>query len=202
MNATDFDHSRDLKFSPQEGRNTFGQSRLVIFDANAIGVLRQNLIGVLGFDKAREFFLMFGFQHGYSDFLQMKLACQFDSEMDLLASGPVIHSWEGIVNATPTEIRFDRGTGDFFFTGGWRNSYEAEQHLLFNGAAAEPVCRSLMGYASGWCTAFFGSLIIGIEPQCVGKGDANCGWKLQPPSAWGEEAKIYVEAYRKIREDF
>lgn len=70
---------------------SFKDTRLVIFDANAIGLLRQNLLlEELGWDKARRFFLRFGFQNGYSDFLQMKRGYTFDSEMDLLASGPVI----------------------------------------------------------------------------------------------------------------
>ncbi len=126
----------------------------------------------------------------------MKLACEFDTEMDLLASGPVIHTWEGIVKATPTEIRYDRATGEFYFTGVWTNSYEAEQHLTFNSEWDAPVCWTLTGYATGWCTAFFGSPLLAMEPVCVGKGDATCGWLIQPPSAWGDEAKPFLEAVK------
>jgi hypothetical protein len=81
-------------------------------------------------------------------------------------------------------------------TGIWSNSYEAEQHLTFNEISDQPVCWSLMGYASGYATAFFGSPVIAIEPVCVGKGDDHCEWKLQHLSAWGEEAKPYMEALR------
>ena len=170
MKATDFDLSKDLKFSLPTGITSFRDSRLVIFDANAIGLLRQQLVKSLGVDTARELFLKLGYQNGYSDFMQMKLNYQFDTEMDLLASGPVIHTWEGIVQATPREIRFDRAAQEFYFTGVWTNSFEAEQHLSFNDHAREPVCWSLMGYASGWSTAFFGSPLIAIEPVCVGQG--------------------------------
>jgi hypothetical protein len=198
MKATDFNLARELRFNAETGITTFKDSRLVIFDANAIGLLRQNLINEIGLESARLLFLRFGFQCGYSDFLQMKLNYQFDSEMDLLASGPVMHTYEGIVQASPRELRFDRNTGDFFYTGVWSNSYEAEQHLSFNEAAQEPVCWTLMGYASGWATAFFGSLLIAIEPVCAGKGDERCEWKIQPPAAWGHEAKLYLTAYEKF----
>jgi hypothetical protein len=194
MKATDFNFQDDLKFDLDTGLTTFKDSRLVIFDANAIGLLRQSLLEELGWEKARRFFLRFGFQNGYSDFLQMKLGYEFDSEMDLLASGPVIHTWEGIVHATPKALEFDRETGAFEFTGVWTNSYEAEQHLTFNDAGDEPVCWSLMGYASGWCTAFFGSPLLAIEPVCAGKGDDHCEWKIQSPEAWGDEAKAYLDA--------
>lgn len=199
MKATEFDLSKDLKFSPQLGMTTFRDSRLILFDANSIGLLRQKLLETLGWEKARELFLKFGYQNGYADFMQMKLAYQFDSEMDLLASGPVIHTWEGVVHAAPTEIRFDRHTGEFYFTGVWTNSYEAEQHLCFNHAAAEPVCWTLMGYASGWSTAFFGKRLLALEPVCVGKGDDHCEWKIQPESVWGQEAEPYINAFQEFK---
>ena len=198
MKASDFDLSRDIKFDPKRGINEFRGSRLVIFDANAIGFLRQKLIGVAGWERARGLFLELGFQHGYSDFLQMKMSYQFDTEMDLLAAGPVIHTWEGIVQATPTEIHFDRKTGDFYFTGVWTNSYEAEQHLMFRPPASEPVCWSLMGYASGWCTAFFGKPLLAIEPVCMGKGDKTCEWLIKPAGEWGDEAKPYIDALKEF----
>jgi hypothetical protein len=198
MKATDFDLSKDLKLDPQAGIVTFRNNRLVIMDAASVGLLRHNLVTELGVEKARAFFLRLGFSHGMADFEQMKKKYVFDTEMDLLASGPVIHSWEGLVSARPTEIRFDRDTGDFFFTGRWLNSTEAEQHLSFNAPADEPVCWSLMGYASGWCTAFFGSLVIAIEPVCCGKGDAECGWLIQPPKAWGDQANPHLDAFRPL----
>lgn len=202
MKAADFNLQKDMEFSLEKGITSFRGSRLVIFDANAIGLLRQNLLEELGVEKARNLFLKFGFQNGYADFMQMKLNYEFDSEMDLLASGPVIHTWEGIVQATPKEIRFDRDTGEFFFTGIWTNSYEAEQFLSYNETTTEPVCWSLMGYASGWCTAFFGKMLIAIEPVCLGKGDDHCEWKIQPPDVWGEEAKVYIKAYEEVLGEF
>ncbi len=198
MKATDFDFSKGLAFDLKTGYTTFAGSRLVIFDSNAIGLLRQNLIEQLGWERARYFFLRLGFQNGYSDFMQMKTNYTFDTEMDLLASGPVIHTWEGIVQATPKEIAFDRAKGTFYFTGVWSNSYEAEQHLSFNEVAKEPVCWSLMGYATGWCSAFFGKPLIAIEPVCKGKGDACCEWKIQPPERWGDEAKVYMDVYAPL----
>ena len=199
MKATDFNLAKEIKFSFETGITTFRQSRLIMFDADAIGLLRHNLIKVLGWERARDEFLKFGFQNGYADFLQMKVAYNFDSEMDLLASGPVIHTWEGVVQATPKEIRIDRKTGDFFFTGVWTNSYEAEQHLSFNKVATEPVCWSLMGFASGWCSAFWGSKLIAVEPVCVGKGDSHCEWKIQPEAKWGSEAAPYINALKDFK---
>lgn len=196
MKATDFDFTKDLRFSLETGVVAFKNTRLAMFDVEAIGLLRKLLVDELGIEKARQLFLRFGYQNGYADFIQMKTNYTFDSEMDSLAAGPVIHTWEGIVKASPTEIRFNRDTGEFYFTGVWTNSYEAEQHLAFFGESEDVVCWSLMGYASGWCTAFFGKKLIAIEPNCVCKGDANCGWEIKPEHEWGEIAKPYIEAFK------
>lgn len=198
MKATDFNMAKDIRFDTDTGVTSFGSTRLVLFDANAIGLLRQMLIEQLGSERARATFLRLGFQNGYSDFLQMKLNYQFDTEMDLLASGPVIHTWEGIVRAVPNQFEFDRETKRFYSTGTWTNSYEAEQHLSFNEPASESICWSLTGYASGWCTAFFGSPVVALEPKCVGKGDDQCEWLLKSAAEWGPEAKPHLEAYREL----
>lgn len=198
MKATDFNLSEDLRFDTERGVTSFRNNRLVIFDANAIGLLRNNLIKEFGMLKARELLLRFGYQQGYADFIQIKANYNFDTEMDLLASGTVIHTWEGIARVIPEEIEFDRAKGVFYFTGVWANSYEAEQHLSSQNISDEPVCWTLMGYGSGWCTAFFGSPVIAIEPLCVGKGDDRCEWCIQPPAAWGEEAGPYIEALKGL----
>lgn len=198
MKATDFNFQKDLKFDTKNGITSFLDNRLVIFDVNAIGLLRQNIIENFGWEKAREIFLRFGFQNGYSDFIQMKLAYQFENDMELLASGPVIHTWEGIVNATPKEIEFDKDKGKIYFSGVWSNSYEAEQHLTFNNISNEPICWTLMGYASGWTSAFMGNLIIAIEPVCVGKGDDHCEWLLKEAKAWDLNVLApYENAYKE-----
>ncbi len=57
-----------------------------------------------------------------------------------------------------------------------------------------------MGYASGWCTAFFGSKVIAIEPTCVGKGDAHCGWKIQPRAATEPDSPDNLRLFRQAVE--
>lgn len=201
MKAADLDFSKHLKLSSETGIATFHDTRIVIFDADAVGLLRQEMIQEMGWDRTRDLILRFGYQHGYSDFLQMKINYTFDTERDLLVSGPVVHTWEGLVHATPLAISFNRTDGTFQFTGVWANSVEAAQFLTFNETATVPVCWSLMGYASGWSTAFFGSPLLAIEPVCVGKGDCHCEWLIQPPADWGAEAEPYVRALKGFWSD-
>ncbi len=109
MKVADLNLSRDLSFDFAAGLVTFKNTRIVMFDADAVGLLRQSILEQVGLDGARRVFFRFGYQHGVADFMQTKLSYNFDTEMDLLASGPVIHTWEGIVKAEPTEISFHVG---------------------------------------------------------------------------------------------
>ncbi len=105
-----------------------------------------------------------------------------------------MHTWEGIVAVEPTFLEYDRQKGQFHMKGIWRNSYEAEIHLQEVGFSTEPVCHSLTGYASGWCTAFLGRASLAIETMCMGKGDDHCEFEVQPVDAWDERADSYKEA--------
>lgn len=62
------------------------------------------------------------------------------------------------------------------------------------GHASEPVCHSLTGYASGWCTAFFGQPVLAIEHTCVWRGDALCQWEIRSLAEWGHEADPWRQA--------
>lgn len=198
MKAMDFNMSKEINFNFERGITTFKDSRLVIFDSNIMGLLRNNLVQMVGKEKAREFFVRLNYQNGYEEFLNMKGTYSFDNEMELLASGPTIHTWRGIVQATPTKIDFDREKKRFYFTGVWKNSWEAEQYMMYNNVSDEAECWSLIGYASGWCSAFFGSKTIAIETSCVAKGDENCAWLIQAENHCGKEADVY----KNILKDF
>jgi hypothetical protein len=198
MKALDFDLSKGINFDFDQGITSFQGNRLVILDANALGLLRQNILEHLGLEAARSFFMRFGYQNGYTDFEKMKQRYPFENELELVGSGPVIHTWEGIVKAMLDEITYDRSTGHYYAAGSWLNSYEAEQHLSYNESSTEPVCWSLIGYVSGWSSAFFGTRLIAIETACVGKGDAECRFMVQPAIAWGEQAIPYLKAYERF----
>ena len=199
VKATDLNLKDGLSFDLEAGVTSFRNTRLVLFDADAMGLLRQSVFEQVGWDAARRIFFRFGFQHGFSDFLQVKLNHSFESELELLASGPVMHTWQGIVRAQPTEIEFDRATGHFHFTGDWLNSYEAQQFLTFNETSSSPVCWSLTGYATGWCSAFFERPLLAVESRCVGMGHETCGWLIRPEEAFGPDVAPLAAAIHDLR---
>jgi len=194
MKAADIDLHQMLQFEPASGRILLGAERMLLFRQDAFAGLRRLLFEQLGPQLARAILAQFGHRCGAGDFESLNRGTHtWDTEADQFAAGPVMHIHEGIVHVTPLVVEFDRTAGRFFMQGEWRNSYEAEIHLAEFGRAAEPVCHTLTGYATGWTNKFFGAETLAIETLCVGQGDPLCRFEIRNVAAWGAE----VEPWRR-----
>lgn len=194
MKAQDLNLERMIEFRPEAGRVMLGNDRMLIFRQQAMSTLRKLMYEHLGDNFARALLSQFGFECGAGDYANMIETYTWDEDIDKLASGPVLHSWEGIVRATPTMIDYDRASGRFDMAGEWHDSYEAEIHLQLLGPSELPVCHSLSGYASGWGSRFFGQSVTCIERSCVARGDDLCRFELRDSDRWGPEADPWKQA--------
>ena len=79
----------------------------------------------------------------------------------------------------------------------WHDSDQAEQHLLHLGQADEPVCWTLVGFASGYMSCVYGKEVIAIEDRCRGKGDAVCRAVVRAKEEWGPELAMHLPFYQK-----
>lgn len=200
MKASDFNLEEDLEFGSDHGVNSFRDNRMLIFNANSIGLLRQQLIDTLGVEEARKTLFRSGYQSGYADYLSIKKNYDFDSPEELLKAGPYIHTDKGLVRAEHDEYHYDEEDGEFYFAGTWHNSFEAEQHTIHNGEAEAPVCWNLIGYASSWCSGFAETPVLAMEEQCAGTGADVCQWEVKPIDEWGEKAEPFIRAIKDFFE--
>lgn len=198
MKSDEFDLKKDIEYGTSPGVNTFRNNRIMALNATSLGLLRQQIIDSLGIEEARKTLFRFGFQSGYTDFLHIDKNYTFDNEEELLRAGPKIHTDKGIVAAESDEMSFDREADEFYFAGTWHNSYEAEQHLAHNGESEFPVCWSLIGYASAWCSGFAKLPVLAQETACVAEGSDVCKWEVKPISEWGQEVDLYVDALKDL----
>lgn len=194
MKTTDIDLTKMLSFRPDLGKLLLGVDRMLLFRQAALASLRSLLFGHLGPTLARAVFAQFGKRCGAGDFSALQRQHSWDSEHDAIASGPVMHMWEGIAHVEVTKLEFDRKVGHFHMTGIWRNSYEAEIHMQELGRSPSPVCHSLTGYATGWATAFFERPLLAIETECTACGDPRCAFAIRPDPEWGPEADPWRRA--------
>lgn len=203
MRASELRMDELLHFSPEQGKIFLKDSRVIVFDAAALGMLRKDLIDTLGLDRAKGFLIRYGWSCGFEAAMSIKEQFQWDNEMEWIYAGPTMHTLEGYVLAQPNIIDVNRQKGTWLIDVNWTNSFEAEQHIMHFGHHHEPVCWLLVGYAGGYGTAYLGKKVIYKEVECVGQGDEHCRVVGKTVEEWGEEINSELPYYEvsKISEE-
>ena len=196
MKAADLDLRELLQFEPRGGVLRFGGQRALLFDAVALGILRRELIEVLGLSGARSVLTRFGYAHGWRTAETLKSAFPWDDESEWQHAGGRLHTLQGLV-VVETPLRTKAARPEPFAESIWHDSYEAEQHLLHVGQAEEPVCWTLTGFASGYLSFCNGREVYCIEERCRGKGDAVCSLVGRLREDWGAEITSHLPFYEK-----
>ena len=177
-----------LDFRPDQGVIRLHAQRVVILSAAAMGLMRKELVDTLGLDTARRVLLRFGFADGYHDAVNLRARSKWESPIDGLRAGAMLHTLEGIVRVDVRRVEYDDKTGRFEEEVRWRASYEAEQHVHHYGKSPDPVCWSLAGYSSGFASACLGKEIYFREIACTGQGERYCSAIGRDAKSWGAEA--------------
>lgn len=195
MRATDLDLKELLQVDPDGGILRFGNERVLLLDAVALGLLRRELIDTLGLAGARAALTRFGYSHGWRTADNLRTAFPWRSEEEWRKAGGWLHMLQGLVRpvpwAGPAEV-----TATTVAHWVWEDSYEAEQHLLHLGRSDEPVCWTLSGYTSGYTSRAYGQEVYVVEHQCRGKGDAVCRLEARPVAAWGDAIESHLPYYQ------
>src|SRR5688500_13262729 len=195
MKAADLHFEEVLSFDPQGGVIRLGGSRVIVLDATAIGLLRKELIEGLGWSGARMVLTRFGFAQGWRTAENLRHDFTWDSETDWTHAGSALLT---LMGHALVERVVGEGTPDLPLVQAiWKDSYEAEQHLLHVGQAQMPVCWTLTGFASGYLSFCRGEEIYAREVKCRGKGDVVCQMVAQPRAVWGDEIDEEIAIYGK-----
>ena len=184
---------RMVKFQPKDGTITFRGNRMLLFNANALCLLREELIHTLGAEIARGVLTRFGYRCGFNDIISVRNMFDIKNDAEWMMAGTLTHALEGSVKVVTDELKFDREDGSFLMHGQWLNAYEADQHLALYGEGEDPACWTIAGYASGVGSGFMGREVLCIETMCRGKGDPYCAWEMRNIEAWGDEAARYLD---------
>ena len=174
-----------LDFRPDRGEIRLHEQRVVILSAAALGLLRKELIDTFGDVVARRLLLRFGYADGYHDAVNLRARSHWATPLEGLRAGAVLHTLEGI--ARVELARFDEGDSGLEAEYVWRDSYEVQQHVHHYGVSAEPLCWSLVGYASGYASACLDDEVYFRETACAGQGAPRCRVVGRRAAAWGRE---------------
>lgn len=196
MRAADLDIAELLDFVPGEGRIGLGEQRMLLWDADAFGNLRRELIENLGLEAARGILRRFGFANGYRDALTTRAMAAWSSDAEWWLTCPALQAHQGKVRPRVGALEVDRAAGRFALEVHWDHSYEAEQHARIDGPRGAPVCWTLAGYASGFSSAVMGEEVFAVEQECRAAGHAACRVVGKTRRAWGLEAERIASEYK------
>lgn len=196
MKASDLHLLELLDVNTAEGSIRFKDRRMLLWDADAFGSLRHELLESLGIELARPILKRFGFANGYRDALMTEQLLHWDNDEEWWRACPSLQRHEGKVQPNVEHIRVDRVAKEFEMEVEWTYSYEAEQHLRVIGKSDSPVCWTLAGVASGFASALMGEECIVVETDCVAMGAPCCKVVGKTRRAWAEEGDTVAADYK------
>lgn len=187
---SDSDLRRLLHFSSNDGRIWLAGQRMLLVHTAALGALRRELITSIGHKHTRRILMRAGYAAGEKDAVLARQVRKNASIEEMFAVGPQLHMLEGAVHVTPRELELDLESGHYYGLFEWNNSWEVETHMRHFGAQDSPVCWMLLGYASGYTSAFMGHPIYYKETTCKACGDDFCSIEGKPMNAWEDGEKL------------
>ncbi len=192
--SLEFPGSRDLlsqiRFESDQGKVWLNEQRMLLVHSSVMGLLRKELIETLGVERAKGFLMRFGYHSGWKDAELVDKIRPGMSKKDAFFVGPQLHCIKGMVNVKPVSLDLDVDSGQIHAEFDWFDSYEADVHLQDFGPADEPICWTLIGYASGYTTYFMGRTTIFKEVQCAGMGHDHCHIVGKPAEEWEDQAEL------------
>jgi DNA-binding NtrC family response regulator/predicted hydrocarbon binding protein len=191
----DDDLRRLIHFSAGDGRIWLAGHRMLLLHLGGLANLRKELIQTIGVLQTRRVLKRAGYESGVRDAALARQVRPNADPMDQFSVGPQLHMLEGAVQVTPEMCEFNAETGAFHGIFRWDQSWEVETHVRDFGPQTDPVCWMLIGYASGYTSAFFGKQILFKEVQCAACGQDHCRIEGLPLEEW-PDADAMMEDYR------
>jgi len=176
-----------LEFDAGSGALRLNRERMSLQPAEADRILRRELVQMLGEEEARIFLLRRGFRMGLHDAAFITRSWPALDRGDAFTAGPRVHQFNGIVRVETVYNDFDFARGRFAAEFLWHNSLEAEDGSEVQRLSDRPVCWQQLGYASGYATHFFGTLVVYKETACVAQGHRACRVVGRLATGWGDD---------------
>lgn len=188
-------HLEQLYNVPGKRIKNVSLERMLSIPASALGTLRQELTETIGLERAKGFLLRYGWHCGISDAEKIK-KMNWDNHKELLRADPKLHILHGYLEETQeVAVEVDFSAQKIDHEAIWKSSYEAEEYLKLFGKSDQPVCHTLVGYASGYLTTILGKKVIAKEVECMAMGHKHCRAVCHTIEEWDGEVDEELKYY-------
>lgn len=180
----------EIHFDMESGKIWLGGQRMLLNHANSLWRMREDIRKYFGSEVAKYLFFRYGYYAGIEDAEIAKKLRPDLSWKEAYLAGPQLHSIRGMVKVVPDKMEVDFENGKFFASFDWYNSFEVAYHKKVHGLSDTPICHTLLGYASGYTSYFFGRQIAFKEVRCSAMGDSHCRIEGRLIEEWTEDTDL------------
>lgn len=180
-----------LQMGTEGGQMRLNGQRMILFYASAFTEYRRGLIDLCGAKAARSLITQVAYSEGIKGAeLLRKLHHSNETDSYNYQLSALIHQLAGYASLEFKHINIDVQRGVFEVDLNLIASVEAEAHIAAYGSSSESVCWLLMGYLSGYSSAFMGRMVVFREPQCSASGCATCLMSGRLAHHWNEAERL------------
>ena len=163
---------------------------MLLLHVEALGNLRKELMRAIGPEQTRRLLKRAGYASGSRDAALARQVRPNSTPYEQFSVGPQLHMLEGAVQVTPETFELDLAAGTHLGKFRWDHSWEVDTHVKLFGPQDDPVCWMLIGYASGYVSAFMGKQVIYKEVQCAACGHDHCKIEGRPLEDWPDAEQL------------
>lgn len=169
------------------------EERMLLLHSSSFGLLQQQLIEMLGRDRARRVLTRMGFASGKRDAEILRQRYPDISDLELLRTGPMMRSIQGVVKVTENKLELDIAKGHYFADVQMENSIERFIQTGESNEVGRPVMWIETGHASGFITHLLGRFVLHKEFEYDGNSSRVIG---KPLDDWNGEADDELSYYQ------
>jgi two-component system response regulator HydG len=185
MLASDLQRLELIGIDEKTGFPLFGDSRFIVFGMAALARMQNDLIHILGWEKASVIYTRYGYEYGMGTAVRTAELYNFDAPEELLRAGCVLQTMMGLATVTIKEIKIDKEKKQLRFSGSWTDGFEATLWLSQFEPGGHPVCCVVSGMLSGYASAVMGVEVLVRETSCQAEGKACCTFEGRTLPEWG-----------------
>jgi hypothetical protein len=151
-----------------------GREPRLLWNAEFLGSLHEELGRRLGPERAEATLLQLGFLHGLFDALRVLRA----------GFAPLEPPGEGRLAAPRLAIQLAPLKGAPEWRGSWPEGLEVRALGAHEGGRDAPLCHASAGYTAGWLSGILDGEFVALEESCRALGDAECTFVAREAHDW------------------
>jgi hypothetical protein len=151
-----------------------GREPRLLWNAEFLSSLHEDLLERLGPDRAEATLLQLGFLHGLHDALTVLRA----------GFAPLEPPGEGRLAAPRLALQLSPVKDGPVWRGSWPEAIEVRALGAHEGGREAPACFASAGYTAGWLSGILDADLIALEECCRARGDAECSFVARDANDW------------------